>query len=88
MKIKDGYILDSIGEQKVAIALDTSASGFSGIVKLNKVGAFLWELLLNEIDKKDLVNAVTEKYDVAYETAEKDVTAFLKVLEDNGILEN
>ena len=27
-------------------------------------------------------------YDVAYETAEKDVTAFLKVLENNGILEN
>ena len=87
MKIKEGYILETIGEQKVAIALDSSEDKFSGMIKLNPVAAFLWEQLSCNIDEESLIKAVTEKYDVDLATAVKDIRAFVEKLEKNGILE-
>lgn len=87
MKIKEGYILDSIGEQKVAVSLTYSKDQFSGMVKLNSVGAFLWEKLSEEIEEEVLVQEVMKKYEVEEERARKDITVFLENLEKNGILE-
>lgn len=87
MKIKDGYILDSIGEQKVAISLEDSKDRFSGMIKLNPVAAFLWEQLLEETDENALLNAVIKKYNVDSETAAKDIKVFVDKLDKNGILE-
>lgn len=87
MKIKDGYLLDAIGTQKVAIAIDQNDDRFSGIIKLNSVGAFIWEHLQEKIELDVLIQAIVEKYDITYEQAEKDAASFLKVLEKNGILE-
>ena len=40
MKIKEGYILDEIGDQKVAISLKCGENDFSEMIKLNEIGAF------------------------------------------------
>lgn len=87
MKIKDGYILDTIGDQKIAISLDQSNDKFSGMIKLNSVGAFLWEKLADGIEEEALVKAVTDQYEIDAQTAQKDVKAFLEKLDQNGILE-
>ena len=87
MKIKDGYILETIGEQKIAIALEVTPDKFSGMIKLNHVGAFLWELLMEDVEKDFLVKELTKKYDISDEIAGNDVKAFLDILEKNGILE-
>lgn len=87
MKIKEGYILDTIGDQKVAVSLNYAADQFSGMVKLNSVGAFLWEKLSQDISEDALVQAVVQKYDVSEETARKDIKVFVENLEKNGILE-
>ena len=87
MKIKDGYMLDTIGEQKIAVSLDSANDKFSGMIKLNAVGAFLWELLTEETTEEALVQAVTEKYDIDAETAKKDIEKFVGTLEKNKILE-
>ena len=87
MKIKEGYILETIAGQKIAISLDMAQDKFSGMIKLNDVGAFLWELLENETEEKSLISALTETYEVPEEIAAKDVAAFLEKLEKSGILE-
>ncbi len=87
MKIKDGYILDTIGDQKIAISLEQSNDKFSGMIKLNSVGAFLWEKLADGIEEEALVKAVTDQYEIDAQTAKKDVKAFLEKLDQNGILE-
>ena len=78
MKIKEGYILDEIGDQKVAISLKCGE---------NDLGAFLWEKLSEEIEEEKLVEAVTEAYDIDSATARKDIRSFTETLEKNGILE-
>ena len=69
MKIKEGYILDEIGDQKVAISLKCGENDFSEMIKLNEIGAFLWEKLSEEIEEEKLVEAVTEAYDIDSATA-------------------
>lgn len=87
MKIKEGYILDEIGDQKVAISLKCGENDFSEMIKLNEIGAFLWEKLSEEIEEEKLVEAVTEAYDIDSATARKDIRSFTETLEKNGILE-
>lgn len=87
MKIKGEYILDSIGDEKMAVPLNTAKSNQVGIIKLNTVGAFLWSLLEKDTEEDELVKALTDRYEVDRETAGRDVKAFLKKLEAQGILE-
>ena len=87
MKIKEGYILDTIGEQKIAISLDVSKNKFSGMIKLNEVAAFLWEQLEKDVDEDILVNALTQRYKVEESKARKDVKTFIEKLDKSGILE-
>lgn len=87
MKIKDGYILDAIGEQKIAVSLDNTKDKFSGMIKLNEVAAFLWEQLNQDTEEEKLVATLTQRYRVEEETARRDVKKFVEKLEHNGILE-
>lgn len=87
MKIKDGYILDTIGGQPVAVSISYGEDRFSGMVKLNAAGAFLWDLLAQDCEESALVQALTEKYEIDADTAAKDVKSFLVKLEEKGILE-
>lgn len=87
MKIKGEYVLGSIGDEKMAVPLHTAQSSQVGIIKLNAVGAFLWNLLEKDIEKKELVKALMDSYEVDPETADRDVSAFLKKMDAQGILE-
>ena len=80
MKIKEGYILDEIGDQKVAISLKCGENDFSEMIKLNEIGAFLWEKLSEEIEEEKLVEAVTEAYDIDSATARKDIRSFTEII--------
>lgn len=87
MKIKDGYILDVIGDQKIAVSIDASKDKFTGMIKLNEVAAFLWQQLSVPTDENALTEALTQRYQVDEATARKDVKNFLEKLEKSGILE-
>lgn len=78
MKIKEGYILDEIGDQKVAISLKCGENDFLEMIKLNEIGAFLWEKLSEDIEEEKLVEAVTEAYDIDSATARKDIRSYYK----------
>ena len=80
MKIKEGYILDEIGDQKVAISLKCGENDFSEMIKLNEIGAFLWEKLSEDIEEEKLVEAVTEAYDIDSATARKDIRSFTEII--------
>ena len=62
MKIKNGFVLEQIGDSYVAVALGEAASTFRGFVKMNKTGAFLWNLLTESdlsIDEQERDRALT-----------------------------
>ena len=43
MKIKGDYLLDTIGGEKMAVPITVNDGGLAGLIRLNEVGAFLWE---------------------------------------------
>ena len=87
MKIKGEYVLDSIGEETLAVPLGTEEGKQVGIVRLNSVGAFLWELLEEGAAEETLIQKLTDSYDVERAVARQDVKNFLEKLETQGILE-
>ena len=72
--------------QFVAVATGEAAKSFNGLIKYNKTGAYLLELLRKDQTEDSLVEALQEKYEVSEETARKDVQAFIENLRGVGLI--
>ena len=64
----------------------SAAANFNGLISLNEVGKYVVELLSQERSIPELVDQITEEYDVSSETAMTDVEAFLQQLREIGAL--
>lgn len=87
MKIKNTFILRNVAGSNIVLPIGASSANFSGMLKLNETGVFLWENLKKEITEEDLVNAMLAEYNVASEQAREDVKEFLNTLRTAGVLE-
>ena len=88
MKIKDGFVLEEVGGGYLAVAVGARAQDFSGLVRMNGTGAFLWNLLAKgDMTREELISAVLAEYEVDRARVEEDVIAFEEKLRSNGILE-
>ena len=63
-----------------------AAAKFNGLITMNEVGKFVLELLEEERTAQELVERITEEYDVTPQTALADVEAFLQQLREIGAL--
>ena len=89
MKIKSGFVLEKVGTSHLAVAVGTRAKEFSGLVRMNETGAFLWGLLSEkDMTREELLEKVLSEYeDVTRERALEDIVAFESRLKENGIIE-
>ncbi len=87
MRIKEGYMLREAAGETVVVPFGEVSLNFQGIISLNETGALLWKQLEQGCEKKDLVQALLDEYEVDAETAEKDVNEFLKLAGDAGLID-
>ncbi len=87
MKIKKGFVLQKVSGSYLACATGKVAGEFSGLVRMNETGVFIWNLLSEDISEEKIVEKMVEGFGISPEIAEADVKAFVKNLRDNGILE-
>ena len=87
MKIKDNFMLRNVAGSHVVLPMGASSAKFSGMLKLNETGVFLWENLKKEISEDDLVNTMLSEYNVSADQAKEDVKEFLDTLRSAGVLE-
>lgn len=87
MKIKDNFMLRNVAGSYVVLPMGASSAKFSGMLKLNETGVFLWENLKKEISEDDLVNTMLSEYNVGADQAKEDVKEFLDTLRSAGVLE-
>lgn len=85
MKLKSGLYVNEVGNEFVVLAEKSSI--FKGMIRINKSGAFLFEKLKDGISYDELVNALTEKYEVEESVAKSDLDRFIKTFEDCGLIE-
>lgn len=88
MKIKDGFYLTEIGSDFVALARTPGAREiFSGMLRLNETGAFLWKRLIDGTSEAELADALAAEYGVSAEIAAKDTADFLDTIRSVGFVE-
>jgi len=86
MKIKAGLSLNVMGDEFVVVADDPEV--FRGMIKLNKSGAFVFELIQAETSKKDIIDKIVKKYDIDEKTASDDLIEYIETFKAAGLIEN
>ena len=87
MKVEKEFVLREIAGDYVIIPTGQTVLCFNGLITVNEIGAFLWNILQNDVTVDDLVKCVLKEYEVDEDTAREDIQEFLDTLIDGGIME-
>ena len=88
MKTKKGFNLRQVCGENVIVAEGAENIDFSSIISMNEGSAYLWNNIQGkEFDKNNLVELLTQEYDVDADTAAKDVEALVAQWLKAGIIE-
>lgn len=88
MKTKKGFNLRQVCGENVIVAEGAENIDFSSIINMNESSAYLWNSIQGkEFDKNNLVELLTQEYEVDADTAAKDVEALVAQWMKAGIIE-
>ncbi|MBO5041234.1 MAG: PqqD family protein [Clostridia bacterium] len=87
MKIKEGFVLHSVGDENVVVAIGKMTKKFRGMIRLNSTGAFIFRQLEKETDEKGIIDALIAEYGIDEQTATTAATTFVSQLKDAGVLD-
>ena len=76
MKAKTGFNLRNVCGEQVIVAEGRENIDFSNIISMNETSAYLWNAIQGkDFTVDDLVELLTQEYDVDEQTARKDAQA-------------
>ena len=88
MKLKYQFVVNEVADQYVAVAVGAALEAFNGFIKMNDVGAEIFDLLKNEITLDEIVAEMLKKYpDASEEEARETVKEFTDKLIAEGVVE-
>lgn len=88
MKIKEGFVLRSIGDNHMVVGEGLAQINFNKIVSMNSTAAYLWNKLQGkDFSKEDACSLLLEAYDVDEKTAAADASALVDKWIESGLVE-
>ena len=88
MKIKEGFVLRSIGDNYMVVGEGLAQIDFNKIISLNSTAAYLWKAVQGkEFTVQDLKDLLLEEYDVDEATALRDASALAEKWAEAGLTE-
>ena len=63
MKLKDGFILQDVGGEHMAVASGPVGEVLNGLVRNNGTADFIFRALMQETTEEAVVDAMAERYD-------------------------
>ena len=87
LKATSEVVLREIAGEYLLIPVGQMALKLHGMITLSESGLLLWNHLQEECSEDDLVDAILAEYQVDRETAAADVKAFIRQMEEVGLLE-
>ena len=88
MKAKTGFNLRNVCGEQVIVAEGRENIDFSNIISMNETSAYLWNAIQGkDFTVDDLVELLTQEYDVDKQTARKDEQALANQWLEAGICE-
>lgn len=88
MQVSKDYLLRTIAGETILIPSGAAAQKFKGLVTVNAIGAFIWDVLREPTDLDGLLERITAEYEVDAATARRDAEEFLSELRRIGALED
>lgn len=83
--LKD-MILTEIEGEYYAVPTGAAAKRFSGMIRMNRTGKRIFELLLEGMDEDVVAQTLTEEFDVDEKTARENVRSILEKLQGAGVI--
>ena len=87
MKIRGEFITRQILDDIVVLPVGNTAIEFNNMIMLNSVSYLIWQHLEKGCSFQDILNAVTDTFEVSAEDATEDIKEFLNGLRHYNILE-
>lgn len=86
MRLKYTFETMELDDQVVAVPVGEGAEAFHGVIRLNETGAFIFELLKNDMTERDIVDAMKKEYDASAESLTADIHRYIDEFKGKEIL--
>ena len=88
MKLKYKFVVRTIDNHPVAVAVGKDNAYFRGMIKLNDTGGFIFRMLSDDITAIEIARGLCKEYDVPEDEALRSVNEFIDGLKDSGLIED
>ena len=88
MKLKYNFVTNEVADKIVAVAVGDDLEKFNGFIKMNDIGAYIFNMLKNDVSEDEIVEAM--KKDFANSTEEEireAVKEFTDKLKESDVIE-
>ena len=86
MKINYDYVKREIAGEVFLVPVGEAAKKYSGLIALNDVAAFIWDLLPEVETEEEIVSRILDEYEVEPEVAAADTAEFFDTLRKMEII--
>jgi len=86
-RAKGEFVTRSIAGETIIVPIRGQVGDLEAIYTLNEVGTFIWEIIGRGASINQIIEVVSNEFEVTPEDAEKDVRQFMGLLEAAGIVE-
>ena len=88
MKLKYNFISNEVADKIVAVAVGDDLQKFNRFIKMNDTGAYIFNMLKNDVTEEEIVAAMKKDYsDATEEEIRESVNEFVGKLKDADVLE-
>ena len=88
MKLKYNFVTNEVADKIVAVAVGDDLEKFNGFIKMNDTGAYIFNMLKNDVTEEEIVEAMKKDYsDATEEEIKETVCGFVGKLKDADVLE-
>lgn len=88
MKLKYNFVSNEVADKIVAVAVGDDLQKFNGFIKMNDIGAYIFNMLKNDVTEEEIVAAMKKDYsDATEEEIRETVSEFVGKLKDANVLE-
>ena len=87
MKLKYKFVIHNIGGSPTAVTVGDDHARFSGMIKLNETGEFIFRSLMQGSSSDEIAAKISENYNITKEQALADTKKYIGSLTDAGLLE-
>lgn len=88
MKLKYNFVTNKVADRIVAVAVGEDAEKFSGFIKMNGTGAYIFNMLKTDVAEDEIVATMEKEYEgVSSEELRETVRGFIGRLKESGVIE-